>query len=210
MWSVRRSTSSSTLYSDVVKIPLKGTAYSVSGLKPSVANKIQRTTIKEYGRSYVNAKDKVSINDVCHRSVIAKENIKSSEQKHVGLKKESCSGVVMNVNNSNVDISDQDYVDITHVNRFAVLCVGSSEDEGDSLDLDTVNNPNASCTVKGFQGCESVGCHSKLGKKYSDFSDKSLVHVSKCQSVVNSPKVSTSVDQSDKSFNRNLTVRPQL
>ena len=31
-------------------------------------------------------------------------------------------------------------------------CVDSFEDEGDSLDFDTVNHPDAFCTVRGFQG----------------------------------------------------------
>ena len=116
------------------------------GLNPSEANKAQ-----------------VSINDVCCRSVSSKNNIETSEQKYVGFNKMSHTRVVMELNNNNVNTSEQDCVDITHVYRFAVLCVDSSKDEGDSLDFDMVNNPDASCTVRGFQGGESVGMHSKLG-----------------------------------------------
>ena len=83
----------------------------------------------------------------------------------------SHTGVVMKLSNNNVNSSEQDCVDITHVNHSAVLvlCVDSSEDEGDSLDFEMVSGPDASCTVREFQGGESVGMHSKSGKKFSDF-----------------------------------------
>ena len=71
-----------------------------------------------------------------------------------------------------MNISDQDCNDFVHVNRFAVLCVDSSEDEDDSLDFDTVNTPDAFCTVRGCQGGESVGIHSNLGKIPSSFPRK--------------------------------------
>ena len=129
---------------------------------------------------------RIRINDVCCCSVSSKNNIETSEQKHVGFNKVSRTVVVMKLNNNNVNTSEEDCVDITHVNHFAVLCVDSSEDEGDSLDFDTVTDPDASCTVRGFQGGESVGMHSKLGKKLSNFVKKSPVNVSECQSFVKS------------------------
>ena len=117
----------------------------------------------------------MSINDVCCRSVTSKNNIKSSEQEYVGLNKSSHTGVVMELNNNNINTSEQDCINLTHFNRYAVLCVDSSEDEGDSLDFDTVNNPDASYSVRGFQGGESVGIHSKLGKKIASFVKNSEV-----------------------------------
>ena len=147
--SVYKSTSSSTLYSDV-KIPSKYRGCSVWGLNPSEANKAQSRTVRDCDKFnvIVNVQNKVSISDICCRFVISKNNIKSSEQKYVGFSRKSRTGVVMVFNNSNVNTSDQDCVD---VNRFAVLFVDSSEDEGDSLDHDTVNNPDASYTARGFR-----------------------------------------------------------
>ena len=50
-----------------------------------------------------------------------------------------------------VNTNDQDCVNITDTNRFAVLYVDSSEDEGDSLDSVTVKDSILSCNVKKFQ-----------------------------------------------------------
>ena len=86
----------------------------------------------------------------------------------------------MKQGSNNVNTSKQDCVDVTHANRFAVLCVDNSEDEGDSLDLDTVNGPDVSCTVRGFQGGQSVGIHNKLGEKLSNFVKTSPVKVLEC------------------------------
>ena len=166
--SVYRSTSPSSLYSDIVKIPSKNKVDRSSGLNPGRADEIQSKTVRGYDRSNAHVQNKVSIND-----------------EQVGFNKLSHIGDVIKQNNNNVNTSEQDCVDITHVNHFAVLCVDSSEDEGDSLDLDTVNDPDASCTVRGFQGGESVGKHSKLGKKLSDFVNN---YLSMCRNVSLSPK----------------------
>ena len=70
------------------------------------------------------------------------------------------SSVVVKLSNNSGNSSEHDCVDITHVNHFAVLCVDSSEDEGDSLDFEMVNGPDTSCTVRELQGGESVEMHS--------------------------------------------------
>ena len=155
---------------------------------------IQVRLIKHRGdQPNVNRQSKVSINDVCCRSVTSQNNIENSEQNCVGLNKNSRTGVVMKLDNNDVSTSEQDCTDFTHVNRFAVLCVDSSEDEGDSLDFDTVNSSDASCTVRGCQGGESVGIHSNLGKKPSSSVKNSLLDVSECQSVVKNFQNNTQV-----------------
>ena len=133
-------------------------------------------------------------------------NIETSEQKYVGFNKMPRTGVVMELNNNNVNTSEQDCVDITHVNRLAVVCIDSSEDEGDSLDFDTINNPDASCTVRGVQGGESVGMYSKLGKKFSSFVKNSPVNMLECQSVVQSSPMNKNVNQPDKHCNWNTRM----
>ena len=175
----------------MVKIPSNHRVNSVLGLNPSEANKAKSKTVRDCDKPHINVQNKVSINDVCRCSVSSSNNIETSEQMlHTG--------VVRKVNNNNT--SEQDFVDIAHVNHFAVLCV---EDEGDSLDFDTVNNPDASCTVRGFQGGESVRMHDKLGKKSSNFVQNSPVHVSECQLVVESSQTMKNVNQSDKQCNWN-------
>ena len=56
----------------------------------------------------------------------------------------------MKQGSNNVNTSKHECMDVTHTNLFALLCVDSFEDEGDSLDFDTVKYPDVSCTVKGF------------------------------------------------------------
>ena len=125
LWSVYRSTSPSTLYTDIVKIQSKHRVNSVLGLNPSEADKNQSKTVKDCDKSNVQMQNKVSINDVRFGSISSKNNLETGEQKHVGFNKVSRTGVVMKLNN-NVNNSEQDCVDITHVNCFAVLCVDSS------------------------------------------------------------------------------------
>ena len=83
-------------------------------------------------------------------------SIEASKRKHVDFNKVSCTGDVVKLNNSNVNTSEQGCVDITHVNRFAILCIDSSEDEGDSLNFDTVNDPDASCTFRVVKVSECI------------------------------------------------------
>ena len=93
--SIYRSTSPSTLYSDIVKIPSKHRVKSIWGLNPSKADKIQSKIVKCCNKSNVNMQNKVSINDVRSSSVSSKNNIETSEQKHVGFNKVSHTGVVI-------------------------------------------------------------------------------------------------------------------
>ena len=155
--SVHKSTSPGTLYSDVVKIPSNCRGISVLDVNPSVANKAQSKTVRDYVKCVVNIQSKVSINDVSRRSVNAQNIANHIEQTYVCSDINSRTNVVPKLEKNNVNSTEQDCNDFVHDNRFAVLCVDSSEDEGDSLEFDTVNNPDTFCTVKGCQGGESVG-----------------------------------------------------
>ena len=87
----------------------------------------------------------------------------------------------LGVGTDNVNTSEQDCIDVTQSNRFAVVCVDSYED--DSLDLEMVKDPDASCMFSGPQGGQSVGLHDKLDKKSSDFVEISTVRKLECHSV---------------------------
>ena len=116
-------------------------------------------------------------------SANAMNSVDTRKQSQVVLNKMSRTCDVVKQGSNNVNTSEHDCVDATHVNSFAVLCLDSYEDEGDSLDFVRVNDPDVFCTVSGFQGGESVGMHNKFGKKLSNCVKKSPVKVSECQSV---------------------------
>ena len=118
------------------------------------------------------------------RSVNAQNIANHIEQTYVCSDINSRTNVVPKLEKNNVNITEQDCNDFVHDNRFAVLCVDSSEDEGDSLEFDTVNNPDTFCTVKGCQGGESVGNDTYLGKIPSSFTGNSAPNVSECPNVV--------------------------
>ena len=154
------------------------------GLNPSVANKAQSKTVRDYDKRVVNMQSKVSINEVSRRSVNSQNIVNHSEQKGVCSDSDTRTNIVLKAEN-NVNITEQDCTDFVHANHFAVLCVDSSEDEGDSREFDTVNNPDTFCTVKGCQGGESVGIHGNLGKILSSFAENSPPpNVSECPSFV--------------------------
>ena len=102
-----------------------------------------------------------------------------------------------------MNITKQDCNNFVHANRFAVLCVDSSEDEGGCLEFDTVNNPDTFCTVKGCQGGESVRIHTNLGKIPSSFAPNSPLNVSECPTVVTCP---TKIHDIGKQCNRTTPV----
>ena len=153
------------------------------GLNPSVANKALSKTVRDYNKCSVNMQSKVSINDASRRSVNSQNIVNHSEQKCVCSDSNSRTNVVLKSEKNNVNITKQDCNNFVYANRFAVLCVDSSEDEGDSLEFDTVNNLDTFCTVKGCQGGESVRIHSNLGKIPSSFAPNSPPNVSECPSV---------------------------
>ena len=199
--SVHKNTSSGILYSDVVKSPSNCRGSSVLGLNSSEANEAQSKTVRDYGKYVVNVQSKVSINDASCRPVISKNIVKNSEQKCVCSENNSRTGVILKTGRNNVNITEQDCCDFVHVNRFAVLCVYSSEDEGDSLDFDTVNTPDTFCTVRGCQGDESVGIHSNIGKIPSSFPGNLPPNVSECSGVTKNSPTKT-YDTADKQSNR--------
>ena len=84
----------------------------------------------------------------------------------------TCSSV--NQNHKVVNMEKQDCDIIVDTNRFAVLYVDSSEDEGDSLDSLTVKDSDASFNGKKSQSGQSVVIHGKLGKTSSNFGKKPL------------------------------------
>ena len=198
--SVHKGTSPGTLYSDVVKIPSNRRGISVLDVNPSVANKAQSKTVRDYDKCVVNIQSKVSINDVSRRSVNAQNIANHIEQTYVCSDITSRTNVVPKLEKNNVNITEQDCNDFVHDNRFAVLCVDSSEDEGDSLEFDTVNNPDTFCTVRGCQGGESVGNDTYLGKIPFSFTGNSAPNVSDCPNVVET--CPTKIHNIGRQFNR--------
>ena len=200
--SVYKRTSSSVLYSDVVKFSSKSNVPNKSSSNITGAN-------KEWSK-FVKINDKCT--DLDHNKV-SRTNVHSrgfdtSDKSVVHDNSiDSCTNsmkvpYVVKQSKKVINTSDQDCFNVTETNRFAVLYVDSSEDEGDSLDSVTVKDSVLSCNDKEFQSGRTVGMHDEIGKKISDFCVKTTpsmftwVHSSQnkenCQildvSDINSPR----------------------
>ena len=97
-------------------------------------NQTQSKILRDNDKTDVHVHNKVSIekslfcdsdNSMISVNTSEQDCIASTQRLH------NCDSVKQGSNN--VNTSEHDYVDVT--NRFAVLCVGSSEDEDDSLDF---------------------------------------------------------------------------
>ena len=86
--SVHRSTSPSTLYSDVVKIPSENRVDSAFGLNAGRADRIQSKTVKVMTDLMCMCRIKCQINNVHFGTFVNPMNsIDTSEQKHIVSKK---------------------------------------------------------------------------------------------------------------------------
>ena len=129
--SVYKRTSPSILYSEFVKIPSKNKGYCTF---LSILNRVE-LILSRTSRDY----DKTDVRVKVYNKVFTQTRISGS----------------MNRGNNSVNTGKQDCIDFTHTS-IAVLCFDSSEDGGDSLDLDTVKDSDASWQAREVQGDQSV------------------------------------------------------
>ena len=204
--SVYKHTSPNVLYSDVVKCPSRSNVCSKSSLNTTGANRKLSKIVKGNDRCKNFDHNKVSMVNSHFRGVDTSGdsivNNSSIDSQTNGAKTPN----VVKQCNKVVNTNDQDCFNITDTNRFAVLYVDSSEDEGDSLDSVTVKDSLPSRNVKEFQSGRTVETYAKIGKKTSDFCAKTSPKISEClHSHQNKAKWKTM-----NVFNKNSSRNPQI
>ena len=141
--SVYKRTSSNVLYSDVVKCSSKSNVPTESSLNVTGVNIKWSKFVKTNDKRRDSDHNKVSVVNLHSRGFDTSDKVVRNDSIQSRINSVKTPNVVKQcskVTNTN----DQDCFNVTDTNRFAVLYVDSSEDEGDSLDSVTVKH---SCSV---------------------------------------------------------------
>ena len=200
--SVYKRTSSSVLYSDVVKFSSKSNVPNKSSSNITGANKKWSKFVKINDKCTDLDHNKVSRTNVHSRGFDTSDKSVVHDNSIDSCTNRMKVPYVVKQSKKVINTSDHDCFNVIDTNRFAVLYVDSSEDEGDSLDSVTVKDSVLSCNDKKFQSGRTVGMHDEIGKKISDICVKTTpsmftwVHSSQnkenCQildvSDINSPR----------------------
>ena len=172
--SVQKRTSPDILYSDMVKRAVKSKIASRIDSKVITVNKKCSKIVKSNDKNNLQVHGEVSsAHSRLHGVDTSMESVKCNLETSSKTKPLNAYSSV-NQNHKVVNIRNQDCDIIVDTNRFAILYVDSSEDEGDSLDSLTVKDSDASSNGKKSQSGQSVVIHGKLGKTSSNFGKKSF------------------------------------